>query len=170
MQRIAVRASGQATQGTPTQWSIVFDAGKQEVHWKTSRSRQVRTVDVNSLDFDCATPVQMLDVHAPLAGEVNADLEPFSFSTNLKQVKSFIEKWGGDFSSLELEVLEHGLATFACKDTTAPQQEAIQALIPPVVVWAAITALHRLWPAGLLLAAGIVGLVVWKARDGPSQP
>jgi choloylglycine hydrolase len=158
------RASGQATGGSPTQWSIVFDMQNLEVHFRTSRNPQVRWLDLADLDFACGTPIEMLDVHAPLSGDISGDLGHYTFKANLHQTLSFLAQWGSDISPLEVEVLERGLDSFSCRGPAAPYQEERVQLIPPLVGWATLAALHRLWPVGALVGLGSVVLAAWRLR------
>ncbi|MGD8625687.1 MAG: hypothetical protein PVJ34_14200, partial [Anaerolineae bacterium] len=162
------RASGQATGGSPTQWSIVFDMRDLGVHFRTSRNAQVRWLDFADLDFACGTPVEMLDVHAPLSGDISGDLGRYTFDTNLQYTRSFLDKWGGEISPLELEVLEHGLDSFSCRGPAAPYQEERTQLLPPLVGWAGRAVIHRFWPVGALVGLGIILLAGrrWQARRG----
>jgi penicillin V acylase-like amidase (Ntn superfamily) len=158
------QASGQATGGTPTQWSIVFDTENLHVLWRTSRNPETRAVDLARLNFDCSTPVETLDVHAPLAGDVSDQWGRYDFDANLQHTLNFLEKWGGtDLSALEVEVLERGLGAFACHDPAVPSQEERELSLPPLVGWMTRTLLHRLWPVGVALGLGVVVLSVWRA-------
>jgi penicillin V acylase-like amidase (Ntn superfamily) len=159
------RASGQATGGTPTQWSIVFDTENLRVHWRTSRSPQIRSVEFAKLDFACGTPVEMLDVHAPLSGDVSDELGRYTFEANLRYTTNFLEKWGGiELSPLEVEVLERGLNSFGCERPAAPHQEQKERMLSPLVGWAALALLYRFWAVGLVLGLGAGALVVWRAQ------
>jgi choloylglycine hydrolase len=155
------QASGQATGGPPTQWSIIFDSANLRVYWRTSLNSQVRYVDFAQMDFACGTPVEMLDVHAPLAGDISNKLGRYAFDTNLRYTLNFLERWGGTGPSpLEVEVLERGVTSFPCERPAAPYQEEKERLLPPVVGWAALALLHRFWPLVLALGLGIAALVV----------
>lgn len=157
------RASGQAVGGTPTQWSIVFDSANLRVYWHTSRNPQMRFVDFDSLDLTCGSPVEMLDVHAPLFGDVSDRLGHYTFDANLQHTLNFLAKWGhAGPSDLEVEVLERGLQSFACERPAAPYQEEKGRLLSPVVGWAALALLHRYWPALIVLGMGSGVLVVWS--------
>jgi hypothetical protein len=159
------QASGQAVGGTPTQWSIVFDTANRRVYWRTSRNPQVRFVDFDSLDFACGTPVQMLDIHAPLSGDISGELGRYVFATNLQYTLSFLRKWGGSgVSNFEVEVLERGVAAFACDRPAAPYQEEKDQLLSPVVGWAALALFHRYWLVLPALGIGIGALVVRRVR------
>jgi penicillin V acylase-like amidase (Ntn superfamily) len=156
------RASGQATGGSPTQWSIVFDTENLDVHFRTRRNPQIRTVDFAELDFSCNTPVEMLDVHAPLSGDVSHDLGRYTFDANLKHTLNFLEKWGGiELSALEVEVLERGLESFGCRAPAAPYQAERERLVSPLVGWAGLALLHRFWPIAAVAGLGVTALV-WR--------
>jgi hypothetical protein len=156
------RASGQATGGAATQWSIVFDAQNLQVHFRTSRNPEIRTIDMTRLDFGCTTPALMLDVHGPFSGDVTGQLEPFSFDANLKVTQDFIEKWGGGISPLRVEILERGLETYSCGDPAEVYQEERRHLASPHVGWAVRALVLGYWPAGLVLLAAAAAGVLWR--------
>jgi len=92
----------------------------------TNRNTQIRYVDFARLDFDCDTPVEMHDVHAPLAGDISDKLGRYSFDANLEHTLSYLEKWGGtELSAFEVEVLERGIDTFTCERTPLQYQEEL---------------------------------------------
>ena len=159
------RLSGQVLDSTPTQWSIVFDPKNMFVYFRTSRNPEIRSIDFAKLDFDCGTPVEMLDVHAPYSGDINDRLGQFTFEANLQYTLNYLEKCGGtDISALEVEVLERGVTSFPCERPAAPYQEEKNLLISPKISWAAMALIHRLWPIVIVLVTGIVALVVWRVR------
>ncbi len=161
------QVSGQTTRGSPTQWSIVFDTETMRVHWRTSQVPQERSVDFARLDLDCGTPAAVLDVHAPLSGDVSEALGTFTFRDNLRQTQRFLREWGNlAISPLEVEVLERGIASFPCERPAAPYQEEATRVVPPLVGWVALALLHRVWPAAGILALGVGILVVLRARAG----
>jgi hypothetical protein len=91
-------------------------------------------------------------------------LAPFSFEANLAHTRNFVEKWHAGLSPLEVEVLERGLASFGCAGPPAPYQAAVRPLVPPLVHWAALALLLRLWPLGIVSGLGIAALVLWRVR------
>lgn len=46
-----------------TQWSIVYDIPNRAVTWRTADNREKRTLRFAELDFRCATPARVLDIH-----------------------------------------------------------------------------------------------------------
>jgi choloylglycine hydrolase len=82
----------QVAQGEYTQWSIVYDIGEKRAHFRTRQRREVRFVDLDALDFSCATPVRVVDVNAAQRGDVSKRLKEYSLDTNRKLVRaSFAE-------------------------------------------------------------------------------
>jgi choloylglycine hydrolase len=162
--KILNQASGHATGGTPTQWSIIFDTENLRVHFHTKRNPNVRSIDFAKLDFACGTPVQMLDIHAPLSGDISDKLGRYTFKTNLEHMLNYLKKSGKTLSPLKVEVLERFLDSFSCEQPTAPYQEETKLMVSPKVGWFIITLFHRLWPVGIVVGLGVAILVIWRVR------
>jgi choloylglycine hydrolase len=58
------------SQGERTRWSIVYDIAARRVYFRTHTYDGVRYVDLGDLDFDCATPVSVIDINAPYHGDL----------------------------------------------------------------------------------------------------
>ncbi len=69
-------------QGPHTQWSIVYDVHNLTVHFFTSKAQRMRHVRLQSFDFNCASPVKVLDVNADLSGDVAAQFNDYSPAAN----------------------------------------------------------------------------------------
>jgi len=65
-----------------TRWSIVYDQTARTVHFRTDRHATVRTIRLGSLDLSCEAPVRMLDVQAPVGGDVTSRLGPYTPEAN----------------------------------------------------------------------------------------
>ena len=76
------------SQGDHTQWSIVYDIKAQRAYFRTRVARDVRWIDLDGLAFECNTPVRMMDLNAPLSGDVAKQLKPYDAAANLKLVRS----------------------------------------------------------------------------------
>jgi choloylglycine hydrolase len=61
-----------------TRWSIVYDLGAGEVHFRTQGNQAIRRIALASLDFSCTTPVRTLDVMAGTAGDVGSTFVDYS--------------------------------------------------------------------------------------------
>jgi penicillin V acylase-like amidase (Ntn superfamily) len=58
-------------QGDATKWSIVYDLKNLEIHYKTERCQETRTVQLKGFDFSSQTPVRMVSVNTPHTGVLN---------------------------------------------------------------------------------------------------
>jgi choloylglycine hydrolase len=99
-----------------TVWSIVFDSENLRVHFRTKWNSQIRTVDLNRLDFTCGTPVQMLDVHADLRGDIGDDLETYSHEASLDHFVNVFGKLGLENPRDQLGSLLRQMERFPCVD------------------------------------------------------
>jgi penicillin V acylase-like amidase (Ntn superfamily) len=75
-----------------TRWSVVYDLGAREVHFRTEGNRAIRRVALAGLDFSCGTPVKMLDVTAGGAGDVSAAFVDYSETANRALIESAFTK------------------------------------------------------------------------------
>jgi len=99
-----------------TVWSIVFDPENLWVHFRTKWNSQIRSIDFSKLDFACGTPVQMLDVHADLSGDVSDDLETYSHDASLDHFVNVLEKLGLESPRGQIEALLQQMERFPCAD------------------------------------------------------
>jgi len=74
-----------AQQGA-TRWSIVYDLPALTVHFRTSTHPAIRSFTLTSFDYSCGTTVRMLDVNAPLSGDVAARFVDYTHQANLALV------------------------------------------------------------------------------------
>lgn len=70
-----------------TRWQIVYEPGTGRVSWRTRAEPRLKTVDLTRLAVTCDKPVQMLDIDAPLAGDVTARLQPWQPEANRRLVE-----------------------------------------------------------------------------------
>ena len=100
-----------------TQWSMVFDTENLEIHFHTRTNPEIRSVTFAMLDFSCATPVRMLDIHQDLSGDISDSFMPYSPEVNLNHFLRFLEKYGLiDISPEEIEELTEHLESFECSE------------------------------------------------------
>jgi hypothetical protein len=74
-------------QGDGTVWSIVYDMDSRTIHFRNVTNKNIRVVRLDAFDFDCAVQPRLLDVEAPLEGDVSALFEPYSTEGNRRLVK-----------------------------------------------------------------------------------
>ncbi|HEX5132386.1 MAG TPA: linear amide C-N hydrolase [Candidatus Krumholzibacteria bacterium] len=96
-------------QGDHTQWSIVYDVAIRRVYFRTRSNPMVRWIDARTLNFDCSTPVRILDVNAPESGDVTGELRDYEYTINRATLGAAYA--GTDFlrgvSARELDELAH---------------------------------------------------------------
>lgn len=82
----------QVAQGDYTQWSIVYEIDRGRLHVRTREQPEVKSLTLADLDFACATPVQVLDLGADLAGDVATGLRRYTMAANLALVRASFGK------------------------------------------------------------------------------
>lgn len=82
----------QVAQGSYTQWSIVYEIDRLAVHFRTRDHRAVRTLRLADLDFRCGGPVRVLDLAAPVQGNVAARLVPYTRQLNQDLLATTVSK------------------------------------------------------------------------------
>jgi penicillin V acylase-like amidase (Ntn superfamily) len=65
-----------------TQWSIAYDLGAGEVTFRTAALPTSRHLNLHALDFDCTTPVLVLDLRQNIEGDVLPGLRDYSPEAN----------------------------------------------------------------------------------------
>jgi hypothetical protein len=65
-----------------TRWSIVYDVGNGRVHFRTRSHPGIRYLDLQAFEFDCGTPVKILDMERPEVGDVTNSFVDYSFEAN----------------------------------------------------------------------------------------
>lgn len=75
-------------QGDYTQWSIVYDLDDKRAYFRTRAHRDVRYLDLDALDFSCATPARVIDMNANYQGDVSKRLQDYSLDANRKLVRA----------------------------------------------------------------------------------
>ena len=104
-------------EAAPTQWSIVFDTENLKIHFHTKTNPEIRFITLAMLDFSCTTPVQMLDIHQSLSGDISSDFMPYSPEVSLNHFLRFLEKWGlVDISPEAAKALTKHLESFECSE------------------------------------------------------
>jgi penicillin V acylase-like amidase (Ntn superfamily) len=82
----------QVAQPGYTKWSIVYEVDRGRVHFRTRDRRKIRSLDLEDVDFSCATPVRVLDLDADAAGDVARRLVPYTLAINRKLVTASFRK------------------------------------------------------------------------------
>jgi hypothetical protein len=113
------RADGDR-RGTPSaQWSIVFDAEQMRISFRTKRAPQIRSIDLDKIDFSCDAPRLMLDIHEDLQGDISQAFEPYSHERSVDQFAQFFKAWQMDVSWDDVQDLVQHLEAFPCGEGQA---------------------------------------------------
>lgn len=69
-------------QGQATKWSIVHDLKNLEIHYRTERCSETRTVRLKDLDFSPQTPVRMVSINTPHTGVLTPHFMDYDVDLN----------------------------------------------------------------------------------------
>jgi choloylglycine hydrolase len=65
-----------------TRWSIVYEISERHIHFRTDLLPAVRSLDITQLEFACKGPVRVLDLGAPVSGDIFEHLVPYTLEHN----------------------------------------------------------------------------------------
>ena len=97
-------------QGDYTKWSIVYDIRGSTIHFRTFANGNRRSVALASCDFDCESPVRVLDVNTELTGDVTNDFVPYSYDLNRDLIETAFD--GTSFLKSVSSETRRGLAEY----------------------------------------------------------
>lgn len=80
--------------GERTQWSIVYDIKQLKVYFKTASNTNLKSFDLNDFEFNCDSPVMLLDINTRLTGDVNGKFEVYTKNINRKLLEKSFAKTG----------------------------------------------------------------------------
>ena len=69
-----------------TRWSIVYDPAAGTVYYRTDDNRTIRWAGFASFDPACTSPVQIVDMNAPLSGDLSPRFTDYTTAANLALV------------------------------------------------------------------------------------
>ena len=77
-----------------TKWSIVYDIRSLMVYFRTFTNKQIRSVDLHSLDFSCQAPVKVLNMNLDASGDMTENFRDYTQQMNLDLItQSFKETY-----------------------------------------------------------------------------
>ena len=97
-------------------WSIVFDAGNLQVHFKTIIWPEIRTIDLQKLDFSCHLPVKLIDANEKLSGDISERLKDCSFRLHYGHALRAAKTYGLDMTPAELAEHIRRIESFPCNE------------------------------------------------------
>jgi choloylglycine hydrolase len=69
-------------QKNSTQWSIVYDQKRAKIHFRTTPSPLIKTIDARSFDYACGSAVKIFDVNAKDSGDVSGKFTDYTRKAN----------------------------------------------------------------------------------------
>jgi hypothetical protein len=107
--------AGQRFSEHTSQWSLVFDTGELRAYFRTHLDPTLRWVDLDERFLWCNRPVQMLDIHDPVAGDAGPMFHDFSHAEARDQLLWFIDFWWGvDATPAGITAFLNHCEDFAC--------------------------------------------------------
>ncbi len=110
-------------QETLTQWSMVYEPKERRISFQTTAAPQRRWIDLDDLQFDADTPVQILDVNCKQSGDLLPHLQTYSIEANQRLV---------DFAFNRL--MPEGLQRMAIKQLVLSYPDSLRVAQPNAAV------------------------------------
>jgi penicillin V acylase-like amidase (Ntn superfamily) len=70
-----------------TMFSIVYDVKNRYIYFKTKGNPKIRFFNFNGFQFDCHTPVKILDISSSGKGDVTASFSNYTFEANIDLIR-----------------------------------------------------------------------------------
>lgn len=107
-------------QGEWTKWSIVYDMTGEKIFYRTYANPEICSVDFAAFDFDCGSPVKILDINAKGANDVSVQFEEYTWNANRDLIGNAYHKT--DFlKDIPASVLD-GIAAYPEEGTTCESE------------------------------------------------
>jgi penicillin V acylase-like amidase (Ntn superfamily) len=151
-----------------TAWSIVFDTERMLVFFRTYKNEEIRIIDFSRLDFSCSSPVQMLDVHAPLSGDISDRMPEYSHRANLDHTFESLQVFGVDIPSPLVRALVWGVERSPCMQDAGvlPYGGGAGVPLPPVLVWPGLHLLEWWYSIWIPLVMVSLAILIWDLARG----
>lgn len=107
--------AGERFSNSASQWSMVFDTRALRVYFKTFANPDLRFVDLGEFSRSCEHPVQMLDIDAPLTGDVSPWFSDYSHSEARDHLHWFIDFWETDATTAWADQMLYHFEGFSCE-------------------------------------------------------
>jgi penicillin V acylase-like amidase (Ntn superfamily) len=104
-----------------SQWNIVYQPAKRRVWFRTHREGRIKQVDLDAFDPSCRAPVEVLDIDAPLAGDVRKAFKRYDDATNAALVHKSLDPIAAQLPPGVVDKLVHYPAMLEC---TLPESAA----------------------------------------------
>jgi len=103
-----------------TQWSIAYDIPDRRIYFHTRTNKNLRYIDLHSLDFSCLTPARVLDVTEDLTGDVSGSFIEYTYELNRDLIETALNTATiPEFTEEVREFFAHYPETFECAGACA---------------------------------------------------
>lgn len=79
-------------QGDRTKWRLAYDLTGRTIQFRTYTKQLPRTIDLKTLEFDAATPVQIVDINAIDEGDLRSSLTEYTVEANRAQMRRAVDR------------------------------------------------------------------------------
>lgn len=76
-----------------TQWSIVYDAQKLNIVFKTHKNAKLRTLRISNFDYSCNSPAQISNIEEKLEGDVSDHFVEYTTDMNRNLIKAVFDRY-----------------------------------------------------------------------------
>ncbi len=76
-----------------TAWSVVYDISNLRIYYKTSSSPEIKEVSFNKFDFDCSSPMMLIEINIQKKGDISGLFEQYTLDKNRDLVTKVIKSW-----------------------------------------------------------------------------
>jgi penicillin V acylase-like amidase (Ntn superfamily) len=108
----------QRSEGLTTRWSIVYDIAARRINFRTHARAEIRTIELDKLDYTCGGPTQALNLAAPVSGDATDAFAEYTKEMNRRLIgdaysqTSFLR----DVPPVLLDVLANYPETLTCDE------------------------------------------------------
>ncbi len=104
-----------SVRGSETQWQIVYDAKRFQIHFRTAKLRETRTLDAKQLFVRCGQSARVLELDAKLAGDVTARFVPYKDELNRRIVDKSVAPIRDKIPAKAVDALVMYPASLSCQ-------------------------------------------------------
>jgi choloylglycine hydrolase len=97
-----------------TRWNIVFDIANRELWFRSVQSPTYKHISLNAFDFSCDAQKLMLDVNAPLEGDVEEAFVPYDHDVNVDVFHTFCDRYGIEVTREGVTLMTEFFESFEC--------------------------------------------------------
>jgi len=103
-------------EGSLTQWSIVFDTENYVVYFNTKTHPEIRSINLQNIDFACNTSIGMIDIHEKLSGDITKQFKPYSSKLHFDHALHAWKRWGVNIDTDTLKKQIIYIENFQCQE------------------------------------------------------